>query len=146
MLDLVVPYSFRSWHQASSDVGSSEAGEPGSICAARHTKQGETASRDPTQKSKRRKQGKNKYMGSQRDRKPSGSLKMYAPGALHRTYKQRENLLCYYPSRNVSFFITFIDIYSILVVKLTFMSSFDSNYTWADYMVRLTSLILLIFK
>jgi hypothetical protein len=32
-------------------------------------------------------------MGSQRDRKPSGSLKMYAPAARHRTYKQRENLL-----------------------------------------------------
>jgi hypothetical protein len=57
---------------------------------------------------------------------------MYAPAARHRTYKQRENLLFYYSSRNVSFFVTVIDIHSILVVKLTFMSSFNSNYAWAD--------------
>jgi hypothetical protein len=40
----------------------------------------------------------------------------------------RESFMIHYSSRNVSFFITFIDIHSILVVKLTFMSSFNSNY------------------
>jgi hypothetical protein len=78
-------------------------------------------------------QGKNKYMGSQRVEKPSGTLKNVRAGrASPHAYKQRENLLCYYSSRNVSFFITVIDIHSILVVKLTLTPSFNSNYAWVD--------------
>jgi hypothetical protein len=47
-------------------------------------------------------QGKNKYMGSQRVENLREVWKMYAPAARHRTYKQRENLLCYYSSQGMS--------------------------------------------
>jgi hypothetical protein len=67
---------------------------------------------------------------------------MYAPAARHRTYKQRENLLCYYSSKNVFFFITGIDIHSILVVKLS-MGGLDCKAnisTFAHFQVTISNL------
>jgi hypothetical protein len=68
------------------------------------------------------------------DLKPLGSFKNVraSRASPHLQTTQEYVTVCYYSSRNLSFFVTVIYIRSVIVVKLIFMSSFNSNYAWED--------------